>query len=179
MVTRVGVFDGTLDGEVAYFDGYVFVSDEEAILQRNYVLIESGVKLTRPGRWDTDWRRGAWYVDVVECFLRVDELVIVDRYIDFIVPTRAVPYRVLDMDEFADALRDGELSVEAAARALRAAQTFVDAHLHRVGEPQGESWKDFPPASVLPYLTDNRRVARSSAPPLEPPPAGWRSVDTT
>jgi predicted RNA-binding protein associated with RNAse of E/G family len=72
---------------------------------------------------------------------------VVDRYIDFIVPARASPYRVLDLEELADALSDGNISTAAAAKALRAAQAFVDTYLHRIGQRQGASWKDFPPAS--------------------------------
>jgi hypothetical protein len=47
VVTRVGVFEGASDGMVVYFDGPVFVSDDEAILQRNHLLVNDGVKLTR------------------------------------------------------------------------------------------------------------------------------------
>lgn len=177
VVTRVGVFDGLSDGRVVYFDGPVFVSDEEAILQRNYLLVDHGVKLTRPGRWDDDWRAGAWYVDVVECFLRDGEVTVLDRYIDFIVPARASPYRVLDMEELADALSDGHISVGAAAKALRSAQAFVDTYLHRVGERQGADWKDFPPAAISPYIEANRRVPAASVASPPPAPDDWRSVD--
>ena len=179
MVTRVGVFEGYADGTVTYFDGPVFITDDEAALQRNYLLVDEGLKLTRPARWDDDWRAGAWYVDVVECFVRGPEVTVLDRYIDFIVPAGASPYRVLDMDELADALTEGHISVGAAAKALRAAQAFVDTHLHRVGERQGASWKDFPPASIAPYLEANRRVPRSSVAPPPAPSDDWRSVDVT
>lgn len=162
-----------------YFDGPVFVSDDEAILQRNYLLTDEGVKLTRPGRWDDDWRAGAWYVDVIECFVRDGEVTVLDRYIDFIVPAGPSPYRILDMEELADALNEGHISVAAAARALRAAQSFVDTHLHRVGEHQGASWKDFPPASIAPYIEVNRRVPSTSVTSPAPPPDDWRSVDDT
>ena len=178
-MTRVGVFEGASDGRVVYFDGPVFISDDEAILQRNYLLINDGVKLTRPGTWDDDWRAGAWYVDVVECFVRDQEVTVVDRYIDFIVPAGASPYRVLDMEELADALSDGSISTAAAAKALRAAQAFVDTYLHRIGERQGASWKDFPPASITPYMKANRRVPRASVTLPAPAPEDSRSVDET
>jgi hypothetical protein len=176
VVTRVGVFEGFSDGRVIYFDGPVFVSDDEAILQRNYLLVNEGVKLTRPGRWDDDWRAGAWYVDVVECFVREEEVTVLDRYIDFIVPATPSLYRVLDMEELADALSAGDISVAAAAKALRAAQAFVDTYLHRVGERQGPSWKDFPPASIGAYLETNRRMPVASVTSPLPAPDDWRSV---
>jgi hypothetical protein len=179
VVTRVGVFEGYSDGRVVYFDGVVFLSDDEAILQRNYLLVNEGVKLTRPGRWDDDWRAGAWYVDVVECFVRDEEVTVFDRYIDFIVPPRTSPYRVLDLEELADAMSDGHISIGAAAKALRAAQAFVDTYLHRVGEHQGPSWKDFPPASIGPYIEANRRVPSASVASPPPPKDDWRSVDIT
>ena len=178
VVTRVGVFDGTSDGHVVHFDGPVFLSDHDAALQRNYLLVNEGVKLTRPARWDDDWRAGAWYVDVVECFVQGVHVVVFDRYIDFIVPPTASMYRLLDLDEFGDALSEGAVSLDAAARALRSAQAFVDTYLHRRGEAQGGSWKDFPPASVTPYLQDNRRVPRAEVTPPDPPPDDWRSLDT-
>lgn len=177
VVTRVGVFEGRSDGTVVHFDGPVFISDDEAILQRNYLLVNDGVKLTRPARWDDDWRAGAWYVDVVECFVREGEVTVIDRYIDFIVPAKASVYRVLDMEELADALSEGHISVGAAAKALRAAQAFVDTYLHRVGERQGPSWKDFPPASIGPYIEANRRVPTLSVTSPRAAPDGWRSVD--
>ena len=177
VVTRVGVFEGRSDGRVVYFDGPVSVSDDEAILQRNYLLVNAGVKLTRPARWDDDWRAGAWYVDVVECFVRGREVTVLDRYIDFIVPASTSPYRVLDMDELADALSEGHISIGAATKALRAAQAFVDTYLHRIGERQGPSWKDFPPAAIGPYIEANRRVPSASVTSPAPPSDDWRSVD--
>ena len=177
VVTRVGVFDGHSDGEVVHFDGLVFLSDQVVALQRNYLIVSEGVKLTRPARWDDDWRSGAWYVDVVECIVQGSQVVVFDRYIDFIVPASASPYRVLDLDEFGEALSQGAVSLEAAARALRSAQSFVDTYLHRRGQAQGGSWRDFPPASVVPYLQDNRRVSRATVTPPDPPPDDWRSLD--
>ena len=116
-------------------------------------------------------------VDVVECFVGDGEVTVLDRFIDFIVPARASPYRVLDMEELADALSEGHISIGAAAKALRAAQAFVDTYLHRVGERQGPTWKDFPPASIAPYLEENRRVPTAAVTSPLPAPPDWRSVD--
>src|SRR5688572_189847 len=175
VITRVGVFEGVSDGDVVHFDGPVLQSANEATLERNYLLVHEGLKLTRPAMWDDDWRSGAWYVDIVECFVDGDDVTVIDRYIDFIVPpSGASPYRVIDLEELGDALEAGDISVEAAARALRAAQAFVDTFLHRRGEVQGGSWKDFPPTSVRPYVVENRRLSADDVTPPPAPPDGWR-----
>ena len=175
VTTRVGVFDGTLDGPMAFFDGPVFVERDTAVLQRSYLLLTEGVKLTRPCSW-TDHRAGAWYIDIVDCQVRPGEVTVIDRYIDFIVPADANgPYRVLDLDELGDALRNEGLTVEDAARALRNAQAFVDTHLHRVGERQRGTWKDFPPAVVVPHIVDNRPMPAGSVKRPAMPPPGWSS----
>jgi hypothetical protein len=107
-----------------------------------------------------------------------DAVTVIDRYIDFIVPPRASsPYRIIDLDEFADALVERQVTPNAAAKALRAAQAFVDAYLHRIGAPQGDSWTDFPPQKVRPYLEGNRRMPRGDLAAPRDPPDDWRSVD--
>ena len=49
-----------------------------------------------------------------------------DLYIDVMVPTDGRPYRLLDLDEYADAIEDGTLSVDVAVDGLRRWQLFLD-----------------------------------------------------
>jgi len=80
-----------------------------------------------------------------------DRYIFRDLYIDVMVPTDGRHYRMLDLDEFADAIDDGSLSVEQATDALRCWQLFLDRHLHAELAPV-EKWTDFPPAAILPLL---------------------------
>ena len=50
---------------------------------------------------------------------------------------------MLDLDEFADALRDGALSLDGLGRWQR----FLDRHLHNQRFPV-TGWTDFPPAAI-------------------------------
>lgn len=74
-----------------------------------------------------------------------------DQYIDVIVPTDGRPYRMLDLDEFADAVRDGALSLVEALDGLGRWQRFLDRHLHSQRFP-ATGWTDFPPATIAPLV---------------------------
>ena len=80
-----------------------------------------------------------------------DRYIFRDLYIDVMVPTDGRHYRMLDLDEFADAIDNGWLSVEQATDALRRWQRFLDRHLHAERAPVG-NWTDFQPAAILPLL---------------------------
>jgi len=80
-----------------------------------------------------------------------DRYIFRDLYIDVMVPMDGRHYRMLDLDEFADAIDDGSLSMEQATDALRRWQRFIDRHLHAERAPVG-NWTDFPPAATLPLL---------------------------
>ena len=80
-----------------------------------------------------------------------DRYIFRDLYIDVMVPTDGRHYRILDLDEFADAIDNGSLSVEQATDALRRWQRFLDRHLHAERAPVA-NWTDFPPAAILPLL---------------------------
>ncbi len=70
-----------------------------------------------------------------------------DMDIDLIVPTDGRHYRMLNLDEYADAITNGKLSPNQAADGLRRWQQFLDRYLHAGRWPSAE-WTDFPPASV-------------------------------
>ena len=63
------------------------------------------------------------------------------------VPTDGRPYRLLDLDEYADAIEDGTLSVDVAVDGLRRWQLFLDRYLHTDRWPVSR-WSDFPPGII-------------------------------
>src|SRR3974377_100138 len=67
-----------------------------------------------------------------------------DLYIDVLVPTDGRHQRLLDLDEFADAIEAGQLDVSTAIDGLRRWQRFLDRHLHAARDPH-DQWTDFPP----------------------------------
>ena len=130
------------------------------LLERTFVLLELGVSLANPC-WarhvkldGTVVDRGpegsdTWYVDLVTVEQHEDRYIFRDLFIDVVVPMDGRHYRVLDLDEFADAIDSGSLSVEQTTDALRRWQRFLDRHLHTERAPVG-NWTDFPPAAILP-----------------------------
>lgn len=83
-----------------------------------------------------------------------------DLFVDVIVPTDGRPYRMLDLEEFADALADGWIGQDQVISGLRRWQAFLDRHLHTPRYPSA-TWTDFPPAAFAP-------LAELSAPLGEP-----------
>jgi Protein of unknown function (DUF402) len=119
-------------------------------LERVFVLLDLGVSMSLPA-----WRPSAggdrdrggpvtWYVDLVHVTARPGSVIVRDLYIDVLVPTDGRHQRLLDLDEFADALEAGQLDVGIAADGLRRWQRFLDRHLHAARDPQ-DGWTDFPP----------------------------------
>jgi hypothetical protein len=123
--------------------------------RRYYWLLDEGVQLVyEPFGW-----RGEWYVDVVSFAPRADPeptYRVTDRYIDLVVEGMGPTYRMLDLDELAEAVAAGALDAPEAGRALVNAQRFVDNYLHR-GAP-------FPPPQIRPHFSAEHRY-----PPLEAP----------
>lgn len=87
-----------------------------------------------------------WYIDLIEVVDDGSGLYCRDLWIDVMVPTDGRHYRMLDLDEFADAIAGGDLPVEVAVDGLRRWQRFLDEFLHHERDPRG-SWFDFPPAA--------------------------------
>ncbi len=132
------------------------------LLERTFVLLDLGVSFANPC-----WVRhvkpdgtvidrapegsDTWYVDLVTVERHEDRYIFRDLFIDVVVPMDGRHYRMLDLDEFADAIDNGSLSVEQATDALRRWQRFLDRHLHAERAPV-ENWTDFPPAAIRPLL---------------------------
>lgn len=133
------------------------------VRQRVYVLPAQQVQLQQPVAWTLD-REDWWYVDLIEVDDQGDCLALRDDYLDFIVGPPDRPYRIVDMDEYAEALSEGKVTAARVAEGLRAAQTFAERHLHR--QPFSEPpWPDFPPADIQPLF--GMRV---------PDPHGWAAL---
>jgi hypothetical protein len=127
-------------------------------LERTFVLLDVGVSFANPC-WVREARpdgtvverdregRDSWYVDLVTVEARGDRYTFRDLYIDVLVPTDGRHYRMLDLDEYAEALRDGSVPLDAAVDGLRRWQHFLDRHLHADRWPP-TAWSDFPPASI-------------------------------
>jgi len=132
------------------------------LIERTFVLLELGVSLANPC-WarhvkldGTVVDRGpegsdTWYVDLVTVEQHEDRYIFRDLFIDVVVPMDGRHYRMLDLNEFANAIDSGSLSVEQATDALRRWQHFLDRHLHAERAPV-ENWTDFPPAAILSLL---------------------------
>ena len=127
-------------------------------LERTFVLLDVGVSFANPcwvrarspdgASVEVDPRgRDSWYVDLVMVDVQGDRYTFRDLYIDLIVPTDGRHYRLLDLDEYADAMADGTLSLEDAIDGLRRWQQFLNRYIHADRWPPA-AWSDFPPQSI-------------------------------
>jgi hypothetical protein len=71
-----------------------------------------------------------------------------DHWIDIIVGPPDLPYRVLDLHEYGDALAAGMIDPATGADGLRRTQIFLDQHLNRWPDIDRETWPDFPPRAI-------------------------------
>lgn len=125
-----------------------YLAPDTGTIGRSYLLLDVGVKLTIPPIWV---QRGdpIWYVDLTKVIREADVYRVADLDIDVFVPVDGRPYRMLDLDEFADAIMDGEFAIEDALDGLRRWQRFLDDYLHRFGPGDvAAGWRDFPPAAI-------------------------------
>lgn len=119
-------------------------------LERTFVLLDVGVSFANP-LWQRATEPGggpvvemdprgkeSWYVDLVTVEDHGDRYTFRDLYLDLIVPTDGRPYRMLALDEFADAMADGTMTLEDAVDGLRRWQRFLDRHLHADRWPPAE-----------------------------------------
>jgi hypothetical protein len=124
--------------------------------RRWFWLVDEGVQLVyEPFGWSDEW-----YVDIVRFETRAagarPGYRVIDEYVDVVVEGSGPTYRMIDLDELADALTAGETTADRAAEALRCAQRFVDRYLHR-GAP-------FPPVQIREFFSADHRY-----PPLPCP----------
>nr|WP_026924740.1 DUF402 domain-containing protein [Glycomyces arizonensis] len=143
-----------------------------ARLERVFVLLDLGISMSNPcwqGAVKPDGtvidipatEEHSWYVDLITVDRSAGQYVFRDLFIDVRVPTDGRHYRMLDLDDFADAIEGGLITLEQAVSGLRRWQRFLDRHLHEGRYPSG-SWTDFPPAAFAPL----RRLSAPLAPPV-------------
>jgi hypothetical protein len=127
-------------------------------VQRTFVLLDVGVSFA-----DVCWIResrpdgvvitvdatgdGVWYVDLISVKSVSHGYELRDLYIDVMVPHDGRHSRMLDLDDYADAIAAGALSLPEAVDGLRRWQAFLDRYLHADRFPQ-RGWTDFPPAAI-------------------------------
>jgi hypothetical protein len=130
-------------------------------LERVFILADLGVSMAMPCWWAATGPDGSriagvdaalaesntWYVDLLELTDRGTELIARDLYIDVMIPTDGRHQRLLDLDEFADAIEAGGLPADVAVDGLRRWQRFLDRHVHRERDPSAR-WADFPPQAI-------------------------------
>ena len=137
--SRFGQCAGQSDGEVAFFDDAA--DSATGSLIRHFVLLDRGVKLMyEPWGW-----KGEWYADIVLVERIGHDIVqLTDLYVDVVVEGNGPTYRVIDLDDLANAVARGAIGRDELATALRQLGGFVDGYLHR--------GKDFPPRCIRPYM---------------------------
>lgn len=128
------------------------------LVERTFVLLDLGVSFANPC-WVREHRRdgsileadpqgrGSWYVDLITVEREGEHYLFRDLYVDVMVPTDGRHQRMLDLDEYADALADGTLTADIVIDGLRRWQRFLDRHLHSERWPS-DAWADFPPAAI-------------------------------
>ncbi len=147
-----GPFAGVRLGRVACYDFPIpephFIRPGLPRQDRSYLLLEAAIQLSQPPGFQEE-QAGWWYIDLVEISESGTHLTVMDHYLDVIVPPAGHSYRLLDMDEFGDALANGQLSQQQAITGLRNFQRFLDTHLNRRHDVT-LAWPDFPPAAIEP-----------------------------
>lgn len=167
-IRAAGVRQGDV---VAYQWGF----EQEGLhhIQRSFVLLDDGVQINQPVIFPEE-QQGWWYCDLVTVVDAGDSLQVNDMWIDAIVGPPDHPYRVLDLDEYAEAMAAGALSVVDGVDGLIRWQRFLDRRLNRRHDVT-RTWPDFPPAAVEALLTVDLPLDWT----LLDPPAGLRTGPET
>lgn len=142
ILSRLGEFSGRATERAAYFDR---LDEKAGRMVRHFVLLEESVKLMyEPWGWINEW-----YVDIVRLeHVRPEVLRLHDLYVDIVIEGSGPTYRLIDLDDVATALENGEINDNDAAEALATAQRFLDRHIHRR--------RDFPPMCIKQWMTDEQ-----------------------
>ena len=169
----LGPFDGAIIGGVL---AYTLVwtkrdfGDPIDIRERVFVLLDLGVQLSCPkfmeiqeqSRAPFPWQTGpdsqSWYVDLVTITVDDDQIVIRDLYVDVTISTDGRGYRMLDLEEYGEAIENGDISLQEAIEGMKRWQAFLDRHLHSGPYPVSPL-PDFPPAALNPLIAMPTLVA--------------------
>ncbi|MDI6102127.1 DUF402 domain-containing protein [Actinoplanes sp. NEAU-A12] len=137
---------GHRDGDAIVYDwGFTWQGADWE--QRTFLLLDTGFQINQPVIFP-EHQRGWWYCDLVRIVDEGHTVHVADHWIDVIVGPPDLPYRVLDLDEYGDAIAAGDLDAATGADGLRRTQTFLDRHLNRWPDISRDSWPDFPPRAI-------------------------------
>jgi hypothetical protein len=137
---------GHRDGDAVVYDwGFTWEGVQRE--QRSFVLLETGFQINQPVIFP-EQQRGWWYCDLVSVVDEGGVLQVFDHWIDVIVGPPDHPYRVLDLDEYADAIAAGVIDIATGIDGLGRTQKFLDRHLNRRHDTRRDTWPDFPPRAI-------------------------------
>lgn len=120
--------------------------DDRELEQLSFVLLDDGFVIAQPVGFRAA-PQGWWYCDLVALEVASEQVTVRDLFIDVIVGPPGQAVRVLDLDDYADAMTSGALSLAQAADGLARTQAFLDRRLNHAGDADA-SWPDFPPREV-------------------------------
>jgi hypothetical protein len=138
--------EGYRDGNAVVYD-WGFRWEDVDREQRSFVLLDTGFQINQPVIFP-EHQRDWWYCDLVRVVDEGDVVRVDDHWIDVIVGPPDHPYRVLDLDEYADAIAAGDIDLGTGIDGLRRTQTFLDRHLNRRHDIRRDVWPDFPPRAI-------------------------------
>ncbi|MFI5906655.1 DUF402 domain-containing protein [Dactylosporangium sp. NPDC051541] len=139
---------GHRESQALVYD-WTFPWQGETRQQRTFVLLDTGFQINQPVIFP-EQQQGWWYCDLIHVADEGDVVRVTDHWIDVIVGPPDHPYRVLDLDEYADAIATGELDPAVGVDGLRRTQRFLDHHLNRRHDTSRDTWPDFPPKAITP-----------------------------
>lgn len=147
--SRLGEIPGLADDTLAFFDR---LDPKAGYMVRHFILLHESTKLMyEPWGW-----KNRWYIDLVGVrWVDENTLELDDLYVDVIVEGDGPTYRIIDLEEMADALMNQAISIDAMHEPLHRLQQFLDNHLH--------GGKDFPPAVIQPFFERRSSLPEQTA----------------
>jgi predicted RNA-binding protein associated with RNAse of E/G family len=138
VTSRLGEINGFSNGKVAYFDHFDAKSNKEI---RHFILLEESIKLMyEPWGWKCNWYADLIRIDIIS----ENQINLIDLYIDIIIESNNQTYRIIDLDDFANAIVNDLICYKDIKTALNNLQSFLDNYLH--------NGKDFPPNIIIPFI---------------------------
>ena len=142
ILSRLGENSGYGNDEIVFFDRY----DEKAVKNiRHFLLINEGFKLMyEPWGWKNEW-----YVDLVKINWHNENTVeFIDQYIDIIIEGNGPTYRIIDFEDYANAIINKKITVDEIKHQFIQIQNFLDGYLHR--------GKIFPPKIICELMNTEK-----------------------
>jgi predicted RNA-binding protein associated with RNAse of E/G family len=135
IISRLGEINGYGNDEVVFFDRFDEKSNKDT---RHFVLMNEGIKLMyEPWGWKDEW-----YADLIHIGkYNEDTIELKYMYIDVVIEGNGPTYRIIDLEEYADAVNQGIISLKDLRKQFIQLQLFLDNYLHR--------GKEFPPKVII------------------------------